>query len=224
MSLTIIANFKSNKTSKEVNKWISQVDTRPAAKLNRVLLAPAFTSFPTDIPSNLELAGQDVSPFPPGAYTGAVNAKQLESLGVTLCLVGHSERRRYFHETDQEVANKIDNLLEAGITPVVCLDDQYINSQLSLLSDEIRNNCLFAFEPAQDIGGKVAAPNDLIQGVFSRIQAIIGTDKNIIYGGSVNVNNVSELVKLKNLSGFIVSTASLNANSFIELLKTTSNG
>lgn len=224
MSLIIIANFKSHKNKDEVNEWVSKIDAHPTSKLLKILLAPSYSSFPSIKSANINLCGQDVSPFPPGAYTGAVNSSQLKELQVKYCIIGHSERRRYFHESDQEIANKAELLLDEGITPIICLDSSYINSQISALSDAARSQSLFAYEPAEDIGGTEAAPNDQIQSTFTQIQKLLNTQTPLIYGGSVNPDNVNELLKLTNLQGFIISTSSLDPSTFIELLTTASHG
>lgn len=218
MNLKIIANFKSQKSTTQVKEWISKVDSDPTSKILNVVVAPAFTTFPLETPNHIDLAAQDCSPYPPGSYTGEVNARQLKEVGIKYCIIGHSERRKYLQESDQQVANKADLLLESNITPIICLDDPYIVSQIAKLPKSTRKNSLFAYEPSADIGGTEAAPLGKIKISMELIQSNLNSDKKIIYGGSVNSNNVHKLLDL-DLEGFLVSTASLDSDNFIDILK-----
>lgn len=219
MKRIIIANFKSNKTTDNVTKWIKIVDKHPAAKLSTTILSLGHTHlYLAGNLKNLKLAAQNVSPFPPGSYTGEVNAVQLKEQAVSYCIIGHSERRRYFRETDQEIANKADNLLEQKIIPIICLDKPYLHSQISALSAPAITDSLFAYEPASDIGGTVTAPVGELSSTLNAIQQLLRGNRSIIYGGSVNANNITSLLNLDS-SGFLISTASLKTASFISILE-----
>lgn len=213
----IIATFKSNKTGSEVISWLKQVFPVASSSSAKIALAPSFPYLPLLKPysSSLLLAAQDVSPFPPGSYTGAVSANQLQDLGVEYCLVGHSERRRYFHETNQEIANKAGELLSAGITPLLCLSQADIEGQFAALDDQIKQKILYVYEPPADIGGTETAPIEEIDKVTSYIHSLAASP--VLYGGSVNAGNLKSLLSLP-LQGVLVSTASLEASSFIDLI------
>lgn len=217
MSFLVLATFKSNKTSTEVKSWLVQVAPIAAATNAQVALAPSFPYLSIDHwPLSILRAAQDVSPFPPGSYTGAVNAVQLKDLGVKYCLVGHSERRKYFHESSADVANKINELIEVGITPVLCLAKADIEPQLATLTDEAKASLVLVYEPPADIGGTETAPLEDIATTVSLLRSLV-PGRPVLYGGSVNAGNLESLISL-GVDGVLVSTASLNPQSFVDLL------
>lgn len=212
MTPFVVANFKSHKTASDVTTWLKSVPASP-----HVLVAPSFVhlSLAADLwPS--AVCAQDVSPFPPGSYTGAVSAVQLQDLGVTHCLVGHSERRAYFHETSNDVARKASELLSVGITPIICLRSEDLLSDRAALDDHALAAAYFCYEPPSDIGGTTTAPFDDIRAVTTKIQGLFGTHR-VMYGGSVTADNLPSLLPLQ-LAGFIISTASLDPASFTKLV------
>lgn len=218
MSFLIVANFKSNKTITEVKSWIKAVKPTPS-----MVVAPSFPHLSTihDLTPTISLAAQDVSPFPPGSYTGAVSARELKDLGVSYCLVGHSERRRYFHETAADVANKVTELLAVDITPIVCLSQADIDPQFGALDSTQIKHCIFCFEPPADIGGTETAPVADIARVVAQIKETFSTGQ-VMYGGSVTAENIASLLPL-GLNGVLVATASLDPTSFISIIQKSSH-
>lgn len=219
MKFLVIANFKSHKTKAEISAWQKQVANSllTTDQLEAVYCPPMpYLSLDPES-SSLALGAQDVSPYPAGSYTGAVNADQLKEFGVKYAIVGHSERRRYFHETAQDVASKVRELLSVGITPLVCMERDQIAPQFGALDDEDVDKCVFCFEPSADIGGTTIAPLTLIQEVFSEIRGF-APNSSVVYGGSVTPNNITDLLPLK-LGGVLVATASLEADSFLAIVE-----
>ena len=235
MEFILLANFKSHKTVAEVENWLKTVS--PVAQKHqdkvKVLIAPSFVHLPlaaelltnrhTDKPTSrfadfpsIYLCSQDVSPFPPGAYTGAVSAVQLADLRVKYCLVGHSERRRYFHESSSDIANKVANLLDQKIIPAVCVSESDIVPQFGALTDDLKDRCLYCFEPPDDIGGTVTAPPETIQAAVQKIKQ--HTSAPILYGGSVNPDNITSLLPL-GLDGALVATACLDPDQFNRIIE-----
>jgi triosephosphate isomerase len=159
----------------------------------------------------IKLAAQNVSPFPEGAYTGEVNAKQIREQ-CEYVIVGHSERKRYFHETEAEIENKIAQAKEAGLSIIQCIQDE--KSQLHRDSD------IIAFEPPNAIStfgvGEADSPED-IKRVFESVMEELSGRK-ILYGGSVDKTNVATYAKIDSCGGFLIGGASLEADSFIDLL------
>lgn len=221
MKFLLIANFKSNKQEADVKEWLDEVAPHTVGSSAEIIVAPSFPHLSvlhSQITNNnykIEIGSQNVSPFPPGSYTGEVNADQLKDLGVKYCIIGHSERRKYFGESAQSVANKANELLAKGITPILCMSETDIESQLAALDDSLYQKIIFAYEPPGDIGGTETAPLDSIKKVSDSIRDI--TSSRVIYGGSVNAGNIESLLTL-NLDGVLVATACLKPSSFIDLI------
>ncbi len=227
MNFIVLANFKSHKNSVEVESWlktVAPVSTRAIDKVT-VLVAPSMIHIPVVSNfllqnSNLQSCAQDVSPFPAGAYTGAVNAAQLKEYGIKYALIGHTERRRYFHETAVDVANKARELLSVGITPAICVSQGDIEPQFAALDDGIQNDCIYCFEPPADIGGTVAAPADVIEDTLAMIRRY--ADAPVLYGGSVTPDNIATLLKTS-INGVLVATASLDPSHLNQIIETVSH-
>lgn len=213
MTFLVIANFKSNKTQNEIKDWVSSVKSS-----SNMVVAPAnlHISMIHDLQPTISICAQDVSPFPPGSYTGAVSAKQLKDLGVQYCIVGHSERRRYFHETAVEVSAKVKELVASSITPIVCMEENDIAPQFAALDDEYHDKCIYCFEPSVDIGGTTTASSESILSVKHKIEQFVPGAR-FMYGGSVNADNIDSLLPL-GLSGVLVATACLDPISFNSIL------
>ncbi len=222
MSRYVVANWKSHKTLAEASHWLSRFLKvhRPHPDL-KVIIAPAFP-FLVPLQQMLDgdkngvfLAAQDVSSFPFGAYTGAVSAQMIQGL-VDYVIVGHSERRRWFHETHQDVANKVQEALVVGITPIVFVDQPYARAQFAALSTHELKEIIIGYGPVEAIGVEVAPSPERIKGAIAELQAL-APDNPILYGGSVNAENASGYMKIPGLSGLMAATASLQPEKFAEI-------
>lgn len=224
MKKLIIANWKSNKTFEGVQKWM-EADTAWNTNTDTVdiVIAPPFPTllyvsnklldrkkFP-----NVFLGVQDLSSYPAGKYTGAVSGQNLEGFHVIYAILGHSERRRYFHETDKDVALKIEQALSHGIKPVVCVDEEYIESQARQIDDVVLKKCIVAYEPIEAIGSGVAEDVGHVKKVVEKIRNVFG-EVPVIYGGSVDDMNVNEYLLVTD--GVLVGTASLDPEMFGRIL------
>jgi triosephosphate isomerase len=153
----IVGNWKSHKTIPEARAWVQEwnelANQSVLSKLEVVVAPPLVALDATGTAlraaprlSSVQLAAQDVSSYPVGSYTGGSPAKILASLGIHYTLAGHSERRNYFHETSRDVAAKALYSIEAGITPIVCVDEPYFAEQLAQLDTALLEKIIWAYE------------------------------------------------------------------------------
>ena len=215
MDKLIFANWKSQKLVSQIEPWVVAVGAPPAG-VSVIVMAPfsLLGSVGSQLPVGIGLGAQDVSPFPLGAYTGEIAAAQLADMKVTHCLAGHSERRKYFAETSEQVAKKCEQLLQVGITPVVCVDEPYLEEQLGLLSAEVLKACVIAYEPLSAIGTGDNAPLDVVRTMVEKIKQL--ADVPVIYGGSVTSDSIGEYLLV--CDGALVGSASLDGSAFAKLL------
>lgn len=194
--------------------------------------------------SHIKVGAQNVHWDDEGAYTGEVSVKMIKDVGASYCIVGHSERRAYEGETNEDVNRKVKALLKGGLTPIVCVGESerirndgtyldYVCKQVSaafagLEADEVRN-CVVAYEPLWAIGtGRTATPEEA-QEVCASIRHEIATEygqdaaerMRVLYGGSVKPENVDGLMAQPDIDGGLVGGASLDADSFTQLVDAT---
>jgi len=231
--LFIVGNWKSYKTLTQAKEWLEkfkELNPQFSPEEKEVIICPSFILLPeikAFIESNnlpIKLGVQDISPFDEGAYTGAIYARQAKEF-VTHALVGHSERRKYFHETDEDVLAKIKQLLAQDITPVLCISDMkqlsfYLQEDDVLLSNA--DKIIFVYEPpsAISVGGAfhAADPKDIDINT-AEIGKMIGKDVVTIYGGSVNPDNAATIFGLEHVHGGLPGQASLDAEKFVQIIK-----
>lgn len=228
---TVIANFKSNKSVQEYEEWLHAYEAylpqlHPSLT---VVLAPSFpalslvsTWIKSKSPAQTFLGVQDLSSFPAGAYTGAVSAQNLLDLGVSYAILGHSERRRYFHETTQDVTNKVAECVANQITPIVCVTADQVEAQAAALNDQYKAALLVAYEPIEHIGTGISDSETNILKTKERVVQAFGAVP-YIYGGSVNPSTESSILQEESIDGFLVGTASLTATTFTSLLSALSH-
>lgn len=191
--------------------------------------------------TGIGLGAQNVHYEREGAFTGEISIPMLQEIGVEYCIVGHSERRQYFNETDGTVNRKAKALLEAGITPVICVgEDLYQrehNYQDKLVAEQVANategipaedaaKVVIAYEPIWAIGtGRTATPiqaNHMCKVIRDELEEIYDeetADKVVIqYGGSVKPENASEILNMEEIDGALVGGASLEPLKFIEIV------
>ncbi len=224
-NIWIIANWKSNKTIAEALQWVEQIGPHiPKAEGLKIVVCPTFSALSeikkTIMVGNLPLlvGAQDLSPFGSGAYTGEEAASLLKEL-ISIAIVGHSERRKNFGETDEMVANKTKQALANNITPLVCVQDE---------DTLIPENCsLVVYEPIWAIStglnntpgvGRADNPEDDDK-VASIIKQKYGAKLEVLYGGSVNSGNVAGFIAQENISGVLVGNASLEPLEFIKICR-----
>ena len=184
--------------------------------------------------SSIGLGGQDVSEHQAGAYTGEVAAEMLADIGCKFVIIGHSERRQYHGERDEDVAKKFKAVVDAGLTPILCVGETLqereagqalavIDRQLeAVLSQVDLADTVIAYEPVWAIGTGKTATAAQAQDVHAHIRSKIGGAKTrILYGGSVKPENAAALFEQNDIDGALVGGASLVANDFIAICRAT---
>ena len=243
----IAGNWKMNKTIGDAVDYANQLKSLYAGLDDReVVVAPPFTAlYPVAEAlkgSSIRLSAQNLSDKTEGAYTGEVSARMLVDAGCEYVIIGHSERRTLFGERDAEINGKINAALESGLKPIFCIGEtlnereelqtfNVVERQIkeglnNLNTDDIRR-LVIAYEPVWAIGtGKTATPEQA-QEVHAFIRRLMGKmygeniarDIPIIYGGSVNPNNIGSLMAEADINGALVGGASLDVESFIKIIK-----
>lgn len=240
----IAGNWKMHNTVKEGVALASAIKQgSEGVKSGTVVIAPVFTALAsvseTIRGSHVKLAAQNVFYEEKGAYTGEVAAAMLLDVGCEYVIIGHSERRKYFHETDESVNAKAKKALASGLKPIVCVGETeeerekgvtefVVGSQVrkGLYGIESLKNLVIAYEPVWAIGtGKNATPQQA-QEVHAFIRNLLRTtykDESaallILYGGSVTKDNIGDLISMEDIDGALVGGASLKSDSFLGIIK-----
>lgn len=216
----VIANWKSNLNWKQTEDWISSF-SRSKQHNHEYVICPPFPLLPAFRESGLTVGVQDLSPFEAGAYTGAVSPANLEGLGVKYAVLGHSERRIYFGETDQSVAQKVEIALAHDITPVVCVDRDGFQSQaaaFSQLNSAQRSQVVIAYEPVHAIStfGGHEDPIAVTLEAIAEARRVFDAHT-VLYGGSVSPDNSLSYLQPSEIDGVLVGGASLDPEKFARL-------
>ena len=241
----IAGNWKMNMLPNEAIAFIEEFTPLVKDTENEVVLCVPYTDLFYALLSaqntNIKIGAQNMHWKETGAYTGEVSAKMLKSIGVEYVIIGHSERRQYFNETDETVNLKLKAAFENELKPIVCVGEtleqreagitaQVITTQTSLalagLTDEQVKNTIIAYEPIWAIGtGKTATSEDAnnsIKEIRKEIEKIYGKDVAdcviIQYGGSVKSVNAKELFNMSDIDGGLVGGASLKPDEFAKIV------
>ena len=243
----LAANWKMHKTPDETLEFFR--DFLPLVKgrsRDEIVVCPPYTDVHAAIQSTegsgVAIGVQNVHWKADGAYTGEISAPMLVSLGVTHVIVGHSERRQYFGETDDTVNLRLKTALEAGLPPICCVGEVLEEREAGLCDDVLRRQCVRAFhaisakkaaklvvayEPVWAIGtGKTATPEIAAEAhavIRSEAAEVFGAEfavnLRILYGGSVKPDNASSLMAQEEIDGALVGGASLDPKSFAAIVK-----
>lgn len=228
----IVGNWKMNGTVSVLQEFYEKLGNVKTD--NKIIICPPFTLLNTgsDRPKNLDLGAQDCSIHENGAFTGEISAAMISATGAKYVIVGHSERRKYHNETNELVANKASVAAANGLIPIICIgetaEDKKAGRTLDVISQQIKisvppdlSEFIIAYEPIWAIGTGHTPTNEDIELVHTRIAAM--TPAPILYGGSVNSANASQIMSVKNVSGVLVGGASLKSEEFLSIIKSTDN-
>lgn len=241
----IVANWKMHKTfgatEEFINNFVSLYKVNIFSKQVEVVFAPSYhlinflKNFITNLP--FKISAQDCSSFSEneGAFTGDISAAMLKDAGCDYVIVGHSERKKYHKETNQQIRQKILNALKLNLKVILCVgenlqereENKYKDVLLQVLdeclSDQITEDVVIAYEPVWAIGTGKAATLDQIKEMheflYESCSARFAKKLKIIYGGSVNLDNAKQILQIDKVSGLLVGGASLNPDGFYNLVK-----
>lgn len=242
----IVGNWKMNKNNAETKAFFEAVDGVAASENATYGIGCPFTDLRTalDGAKNLVVAAENCHFEDAGAFTGEVSVPMLEEMGVKYCIIGHSERRAMFGDTDETVNKKAKRLIEANITPILCIGEteaQYdagetekvireqLTGSLANLCPKCVANIVIAYEPIWAIGtGKSATKEDAQNCcaiVRDQVRVMYGDEAadqvRVQYGGSVKPNNIVEYMACPDIDGALIGGASLKEDSFIEIIEKT---
>ncbi|MEG2956734.1 MAG: triose-phosphate isomerase [Christensenellaceae bacterium] len=240
----IAGNWKMNNTPKQATELIHALKPLVKNAQATVVVCPSFACLAAAkeaiAGSEIALGAQNMHFEQSGAYTGEVSADMLLALGVEYVIIGHSERREYFAETDETVNKKVKVALEKGLTPIVCVGERLEEQQSGITAEVVRKQIklallgiskedvkkvVVAYEPIWAIGtGKTATSDDANQTIKEIRDAIREVFSNaadevrIQYGGSMNPKNASELMAMSDIDGGLIGGASLKAEDFSKVV------
>ncbi len=218
--MIIALNNKSNLTKEEFLKYQEDIQKLNFKTSNVILIPSNIYLAAANIP-NISLGSQNVSMYEMGPHTGEVSASQLRQLGVSYCLVGHSERRKEQHETNIEIRNKIKNLLNQGIIPILCIGEtkeekntahtviyQELQEALIGLTEEELKKVIIAYEPVWSIGTGLIPTSTEIESIVTKIKETYPNNL-VLYGGSVTLENIEKLTQENAVDGYLLGGLSL---------------
>ena len=234
----IAANWKMYKTGTEAQEFLTHLKGKitPAVK---VFIAPSFTALPVMTSQEVVIGAQNMHEADEGAFTGEISARMLKNAGAKFVILGHSERRRLFHETDAMIHQKLKKAFSAHLLPILCigetLEDREAGKTFEVLSHQLKTalaglppaELIIAYEPVWAIGtGKTATPETAQEAhQFCRelLKKLWGEDfaakTHILYGGSVTPETAHTLSKQPDIDGALVGGASLDPKKFIQIIQ-----
>ena len=242
----VAGNWKMNKNSEETEDLLNElIDKLPQDVDAQIIVAPTFVNLASAADhvefTNITIAAQNMHHAENGAYTGEISADMLQSVGVNTVILGHSERRAYFGETDSALAFKVDTAIKHNMTVIFCfgeeLKDRQNNQHFNVVENQLRDglfhisndaweNIILAYEPVWAIGtGETATPDQaqemhefIRETVRKRFGSDVAADVSILYGGSVKPENAKEIFEKPDVDGGLIGGAALKADDFVGIV------
>jgi triosephosphate isomerase len=227
MKKLIVGNWKMNQSLSEIDLFFKESSSTIS---HEAWIAPQFIHLSyclqTKNSTSIKIGAQNCSAYKSGAYTGEVSAQALKDLGAHFVIIGHSERRQIFHETNAELNQKIKQALSADLKVIYCvgetLEERKNNQTLAVIKKQITeglvdvtNSLIIAYEPVWAIGTGLSATPEQAEEVHAYIRTFVRDP--ILYGGSVKPENIKDLFQQKNIDGALVGGASLKSSDFLKL-------
>jgi triosephosphate isomerase len=242
----VAGNWKMNKNSEQTEDLLNElIEKMPIDTDVQVIVAPTYINLASAADhlqfTDIEVAAQNVHQAESGAFTGEISADMLKSVGVDIVILGHSERRAIFHETDALIASKVNTALEHDMTVIFCfgeeLKDRQSKNHFTVVENQLRDglfqidakdwdHIVLAYEPVWAIGtGETASP-DQVQEMHEFIRETvrkafgsdIAEDVSILYGGSVKPENAKEIFSKPDVDGGLIGGAALKADDFVAIV------
>lgn len=242
----VAGNWKMHKNASQTKELLSELIAKvPSNTEAQVIVAPTFVNLAAAVNqlenSNIEVAAQNVHQAEGGAFTGEITADMLKSVGVNNVILGHSERRAIFHETDALIASKVDTALEHDMTVIFCfgeeLKDRQSGNHFNIVENQLKDGLfqtkasdwekiVLAYEPVWAIGtGETASPEqaqEMHEFIREIVRKTYGSDVaenvSILYGGSVKPDNAKEIFSKPDVDGGLIGGASLKADDFVAIV------
>ena len=242
----VAGNWKMNKNAEETEDLLNELITKiPDDCEAQIIVAPTFVNLASAVDhlefTNISVAAQNMHQNENGAYTGEISADMLKSIGVETVILGHSERRSYFHETDAILAFKVNTALSHNMRVIFCfgeeLKDRQDNQHFNVVENQLRDglfhiknedwaNIVLAYEPVWAIGtGETASPEQaqemhlFIRETVRKRFGSIADDVSILYGGSVKPDNAREIFSKPDVDGGLIGGAALKADDFVAIIE-----
>ena len=243
----VAGNWKMNNNSEETEDLLNDlIDKLPNDVEAQIIVAPTFVNLASAVDhlefTNIIVAAQNMHQNENGAYTGEISASMLKSIGVNTVIIGHSERRAYFHETDTILSQKVTTALKHDMTVIFCfgeeLKDRKDNQHFNVVENQLRDGLfhiqnedwekvILAYEPVWAIGtGETASPEQaqemhefIRETVIKRYGNTIADDVSILYGGSVKPENAKEIFSKPDVDGGLIGGAALKASDFAKIVE-----
>jgi triosephosphate isomerase len=242
----VAGNWKMNKNAEETEDLLNDlIDQLPQDVDAQIIVAPTFINLASAVDhlefTNIAVAAQNMHQNENGAYTGEISADMLKSIGVNIVILGHSERRAYFHETDTILAQKVTTALKHDMTVIFCfgeeLKDRQNNQHFNVVENQLRDGLfhlenndwekiILAYEPVWAIGtGETASPEQaqemhefIRETIRKRYGSNVAEDVSILYGGSVKPDNAKEIFSKPDVDGGLIGGAALKASDFAAIV------
>ncbi len=245
--MLIAGNWKMNTNAEEAKKLIQEILIKLPMGHDKlkILVCPPFINIPVVSEvvkdSDILLGAQNCSNQISGAFTGEISVSMLKYYNCDYVIIGHSERRQFYHETNQSINEKLNTILNSGLDAIVCIGEtleerqtsktwavlqRQLNESLSGIDTKFSNHIVIAYEPVWAIGTGVSAETEQVQEahefIRNTLRAIFEENANdmiIQYGGSVNDKNAKEILSLKDVNGALIGGASLKSDSFVSIIE-----
>lgn len=241
----VAGNWKMHKTQKETVALLEEIIAKKSNTTTEIIVAPTFVNLSKAVEitngKGITVAAQNMHQAEGGAFTGEIAASMLTDISVNTVILGHSERRAYFHETDALLANKVDTALKHEMRVIFCfgeeLKDRQINNHLNIVENQLRDglfhlekkdwvNIVLAYEPVWAIGtGETASPEQaqemhkFIRTLVEKVYGFeIADNLTILYGGSVKPDNAREIFSKPDVDGGLIGGAALKADDFLAIV------